>query len=253
MFVQCNASSCTHDHSSASITSIVRLKFVLKYANTYDSTWDNVDVIKWSLIEILSACICGNLLPLRPLFDRVIPPVRSLFSWYTRTTSRKSSDRLFVGTFSKFSWLDPSRRSRKKPKLISTLNFTRVDLAPGWEWKNSNASEMPSPTTPSPAHMDEKGHSFEIHERDRDIEAQNIPRHVIRKTSTTEVRTMQSSGTYSKSDGKPATQTSRTLLDSDGRSSRNDSERELVSSQRKHQEHRHSGPWSYALGLFDRS
>ncbi|KAF2028703.1 hypothetical protein EK21DRAFT_69056, partial [Setomelanomma holmii] len=68
--------------SFASITSIVRLKYVLKYANTYDSTWDNVDVIKWSLIEILSACICGNLLPLRPLVDKVILPVRSLFSRY---------------------------------------------------------------------------------------------------------------------------------------------------------------------------
>ncbi|KAH7081906.1 hypothetical protein BKA63DRAFT_222742 [Paraphoma chrysanthemicola] len=238
--------------SFASITSIVRLKFVLKYANTYDSTWDNVDVIKWSLIEIVAACICGNLLPLRPLIDKLIPPVRSLFSRYTRSSSRKSSDKRSGATFAKFSWINRSGRSNKKPKLISTLNFTHVDLAHGWEWKNSNASEMLSPTTPSPAHMGEKGHSFEIVEQDRDVEAQYVPRGMIRKTSTTELTSTQSSKMYSKNDEKSATQTSRTFSDSEGRSSRNDSERGLVVPQRRHQEHRHSGPWSYALNLFDR-
>ncbi|KAF1977568.1 hypothetical protein BU23DRAFT_578050 [Bimuria novae-zelandiae CBS 107.79] len=63
---------------------VIRLKFVLKYANTYDATWDNVDVLKWSLIELLSACICGNLMPLRPLIGRPVPGIRSAFSWYSR-------------------------------------------------------------------------------------------------------------------------------------------------------------------------
>jgi hypothetical protein len=30
--------------------------------------------------------------------------------------------------------------------------------------------------------VDEKGHGFEIRENERDIEAQNLPRHVTRKT-----------------------------------------------------------------------
>ncbi|KAF1355748.1 hypothetical protein EJ07DRAFT_32511, partial [Lizonia empirigonia] len=68
--------------SFASVTRVIRLKFVVKYSNSYDSTWDNVDVIKWSLIEILAACICGNLLSLRPLIEQVMPPFRSVYSWY---------------------------------------------------------------------------------------------------------------------------------------------------------------------------
>ncbi|KAF2627422.1 integral membrane protein, partial [Macroventuria anomochaeta] len=84
--------------SFASITSIVRLKFVVKYSNSFDSTWDNADVIKWSLIEILSACICGNLLPLRPLIEQIMPPFRSIYSWYSDSrSSRKSSEKTSLG------------------------------------------------------------------------------------------------------------------------------------------------------------
>ncbi|KAF2819619.1 hypothetical protein CC86DRAFT_412921 [Ophiobolus disseminans] len=220
--------------SFASITSIVRLRYLLKFANSYDSTWDNVDVIKWSLIEILSACICGNLLPLRPLIDKIVPPVRSLFSRYTRSFSRKSSDKQ-SGTFSKFSWLDRSGKSNEKPKLISTLNFTQVSLAPDWDWKKSNSSELISPTTPCPAYVGEKAKSLEIHAQARDIEAQDVPRGMIRKTSTTVLNSTQTT----------------TTSDSFGRPSRNDSEAGLMPGNRQ-REHRHSGPWSYALNIFDR-
>lgn len=207
----------------------MRLKYLLKFANTYDSTWDNVDVIKWSLIEILSACICGNLLPLRPLVDKIIPPVRSLFSWYTRSFSRRSSDK-HSGTFSKFSWLDRFGKSNKKPQLISTLDFTKVDLKSGWDWKDSDASELISPTTPCPAHVGEKSKGVEVHEHD--VEAQ-VPRGMIRKTSTTVLNS------------------TRTMSDSEGRASRNDSERGLMPPKRE-TEKRHSGPWSYALDIFNR-
>ncbi|KAH7411952.1 hypothetical protein DE146DRAFT_674366 [Phaeosphaeria sp. MPI-PUGE-AT-0046c] len=76
--------------SFASVTSIVRLKYVLKYSNSFDSTWDNADVLKWSLIEILAACFCGNLLALRPLIEQIIPPFRSIYGWSSgRRSSRK--------------------------------------------------------------------------------------------------------------------------------------------------------------------
>jgi len=66
------------------VTSIIRLKYFLQFASSLDLTWDNVDIHRWSVIEVLTACICGNLMALRPLFDRFIPAIRSVVSSYSR-------------------------------------------------------------------------------------------------------------------------------------------------------------------------
>ncbi|KAK1919229.1 hypothetical protein P3342_008953 [Pyrenophora teres f. teres] len=79
--------------SFACLTSIIRLKFILEFSNSYDSTWDNVDVVKWSVIEALAACICGNLMALRPLVDRIMPTIRSVVSpypWRLRQSCKKT-------------------------------------------------------------------------------------------------------------------------------------------------------------------
>ncbi|KAL7776393.1 hypothetical protein CFE70_006809 [Pyrenophora teres f. teres 0-1] len=79
--------------SFACLTSIIRLKFILEFSNSYDSTWDNVDVVKWSVIEALAACICGNLMALRPLVDRIMPTIRSVVSpypWRLRQSCEKT-------------------------------------------------------------------------------------------------------------------------------------------------------------------
>jgi hypothetical protein len=208
---------------SASITSIVRLKFLLKYANTYDSTWDNVDVIKWSLIEILAACICGNTLPLRPLLKKMVPPVRSFFSWYTRSISRKSSEKN-SSTSSKFNWRD---KTPKKPNLISTFDFTKFSVASHLVGK-SEVSEI-SPRTPCPAHMDEKRERVGVH-----VQPHHVDMGVYRDIPTQGLDSMQT-----------------TTTDSEGRLSRSDSEGGLMPGSRAC-EFRRSGPWSYALGIFDR-
>ena len=57
---------------------------MLQFANTYDSTWDNVDILKWSVIEVFLACICGNLMALRPLVSKAIPTIRSAISPHSR-------------------------------------------------------------------------------------------------------------------------------------------------------------------------
>ncbi|RAR08087.1 integral membrane protein [Stemphylium lycopersici] len=151
--------------SFACITSIVRLKFVLKYANTYDSTWDNVDVIKWSLIEILSACICGNLIPLRPLFDKVLPSLRSLFnssSKESRKTSEKSSDGVANPNWHR------ANNPVRKPNITSTLRLTRMSLNPQWVRDEEEAVETispldkPLPPVPEMAH---KAHEHYVEER----------------------------------------------------------------------------------------
>ncbi|KAF2131803.1 hypothetical protein P153DRAFT_312509, partial [Dothidotthia symphoricarpi CBS 119687] len=121
--------------SFASVSSIIRLVFVFQNPNSNDSTWDDVDIIKWSLIEVFSACACGNLLPLRPLVDKVMHSARFMFSWYS-DWSRKSS-----GTASadlNNSQLQPRHNQpSKKSNLISTLNFTHTDPELGHNWTGS--------------------------------------------------------------------------------------------------------------------
>ncbi|KAF4630000.1 hypothetical protein G7Y89_g8141 [Cudoniella acicularis] len=58
--------------SFASITSMIRLKFIIHFGNSIDSTWDNVDVVIWSNIETYTALICACLICMRPLLMRVI-------------------------------------------------------------------------------------------------------------------------------------------------------------------------------------
>ncbi|KAF6823977.1 integral membrane protein [Colletotrichum plurivorum] len=55
--------------SFACITSMVRLKFLIKIATTFDVTWDNVDIIVWSLVEVFCAILCASLPALRPLLQ----------------------------------------------------------------------------------------------------------------------------------------------------------------------------------------
>ncbi|KAG9231354.1 hypothetical protein BJ875DRAFT_122812 [Amylocarpus encephaloides] len=59
--------------SLACVTSMVRLKYIVNYGNSVDSTWDNVDVVIWSNIETYAALICACLVCMRPLWIRVLP------------------------------------------------------------------------------------------------------------------------------------------------------------------------------------
>ncbi|KAJ8118050.1 hypothetical protein OPT61_g890 [Boeremia exigua] len=227
--------------SFASITSIVRLRYVVKYSNSFDSTWDNVDVIKWSLIEILSACICGNLLPLRPLLEKMMPSFHSIYSWYSdRKSSRKSSDKNMG--FHSFSRFGRSRVS-KKPKFISTLDFTRISLtptpAPGWDWEKSMYSEQTgvlSPRTPAPAHFEKPPTAME-----EELSGDQSYRKANR-VPTTMTGTQTSDLTFV---------SSQMTAVSMERPSQNGSETHLVPPARERL-NRISGPWSRAFALLDR-
>ncbi|WQF76254.1 hypothetical protein CDEST_01268 [Colletotrichum destructivum] len=56
--------------SFACIASMIRLKFLVSFSNTFDATWDNVEIVIWSTLEINMAMICGSLPALRPLFQK---------------------------------------------------------------------------------------------------------------------------------------------------------------------------------------
>ncbi|ETS77403.1 hypothetical protein PFICI_11277 [Pestalotiopsis fici W106-1] len=74
--------------SFAAVTSMIRLKYMVMFAYTFDATWDNVDVIIWSLIELFTAVFLGSLPPLRPWLIRLVPKV---YVTWTKTRTNKST------------------------------------------------------------------------------------------------------------------------------------------------------------------
>ncbi|KAL5351513.1 hypothetical protein ACLOAV_003372 [Pseudogymnoascus australis] len=59
--------------SFASITSIIRLKYIVSYGTTIDLTYANVDPVIWSILESFTAIICACLICLRPLIVKFVP------------------------------------------------------------------------------------------------------------------------------------------------------------------------------------
>ncbi|OBT72177.1 hypothetical protein VF21_10540 [Pseudogymnoascus sp. 05NY08] len=59
--------------SFASITSIIRLKYIVSYGTTIDLTYANVDPVIWSILESFTAVICSSLICLRPLIVKIVP------------------------------------------------------------------------------------------------------------------------------------------------------------------------------------
>ncbi|OLN96227.1 hypothetical protein CCHL11_04472 [Colletotrichum chlorophyti] len=72
--------------SFACIASIVRLRWIVRFAESYDTTWDNVDVVTWSVTELSCALMCGSLPALRPLFKK-IPEYVTTIRGGTRATA----------------------------------------------------------------------------------------------------------------------------------------------------------------------
>ncbi|KAF7520463.1 hypothetical protein G7054_g12746 [Neopestalotiopsis clavispora] len=66
--------------SFATVTSMIRLKFLVQFSTTLDSTFDNVDAIVWSTIELTCIIVCGSLPPLRPWFGKLIPSINTIKS-----------------------------------------------------------------------------------------------------------------------------------------------------------------------------
>nr|XP_036582747.1 CFEM domain containing integral membrane protein [Colletotrichum truncatum]KAF6791538.1 CFEM domain containing integral membrane protein [Colletotrichum truncatum] len=64
--------------SFATVASMIRLKYMVSFANTFDATWDNVDVVIWSCLEMNLVIICGSLPALHPLFRAIAKLFRSV-------------------------------------------------------------------------------------------------------------------------------------------------------------------------------
>ncbi|RFU32958.1 hypothetical protein B7463_g3387, partial [Scytalidium lignicola] len=77
--------------SFACVTSMVRLKYLTQFGRSYDLTWDNVDVLIWSSIELHTALICACLPSLRSLLVKVFPVVFKTTLSTSRDTNRRAS------------------------------------------------------------------------------------------------------------------------------------------------------------------
>jgi hypothetical protein len=70
---------------SITVVSIVRLKFLVHFANSADPTWSQLDTILWSDIEINVGVICVCMPSMRVILVRIFPKAFGS----TRNTSNK--------------------------------------------------------------------------------------------------------------------------------------------------------------------
>ncbi|KAK2611989.1 hypothetical protein QQS21_001954 [Conoideocrella luteorostrata] len=76
----------------ATIMSMLRLKSVLYFANSYNPTWDEWSIVFWSTIEVATGFICCCLPTLRLILVRMYPRVFETESSRTRTSCTASSN-----------------------------------------------------------------------------------------------------------------------------------------------------------------
>ncbi|KAK6213539.1 integral membrane protein [Colletotrichum tabaci] len=79
--------------SFACITSIVRLRWLMMFVESYDTTWDNVDIVTWSMAEISCALMCGSLPALRPLFKKIPGLLTTIRSTHHTAERKETVDR----------------------------------------------------------------------------------------------------------------------------------------------------------------
>ncbi|OHE91054.1 hypothetical protein CORC01_13642 [Colletotrichum orchidophilum] len=100
------------------VTSMVRLKYLINLSSISDVTWDNVDVINWSLVEVSCAILCGSLPALRPLF-------RSLASKKPKKTTDATH---FEGYQPRYRGDRFSKISNSEPSTELSLSAVDTDL-----------------------------------------------------------------------------------------------------------------------------
>ncbi|KAE9378911.1 hypothetical protein N431DRAFT_499610 [Stipitochalara longipes BDJ] len=102
--------------SIACITSIVRLHFIVRFANSSDPTWDDVDTAIWSTLEFSVAMVCACLPAIRALFSRWLPSVFGS----TNIASSNGRDKSDPGQPSES--VDISHRLRRLQKIGPSYN-----------------------------------------------------------------------------------------------------------------------------------
>ncbi|KAF9879492.1 integral membrane protein [Colletotrichum karsti] len=105
--------------SFACVTSMVRLKFLIRFSTTFDVTWDNIDIVIWSLVEVFCAILCASLPALRPLMkslskkfsrkDTEAAPLRPGTIYYRKNNFRMISETMLSTTDISLSPIDDTK------------------------------------------------------------------------------------------------------------------------------------------------
>lgn len=61
--------------SSVTVISILRLRSLVTFASSLNPTWDQVDIINWSNLELNIGIMCANLPTIRVILVRLFPKV----------------------------------------------------------------------------------------------------------------------------------------------------------------------------------
>lgn len=102
---------------------MVRLKYLVMFSSTLDTTWDNVDIVIWSIIEEFCAILCASLPALRPLLQKV-PQLFTTKRATTQTTSTALSRRSMLHLTK-----DKFQEIPETPPYAAELPNTPIDIA----------------------------------------------------------------------------------------------------------------------------
>ncbi|KAI6383318.1 hypothetical protein MCOR25_000238 [Pyricularia grisea] len=124
----------------ATVTSIVRINYLVKIGFTYDQPWDNVDPITWSVIEEFCAIICGSLPSCRAIVTAWIPRIWSSIDHSDVGNSLDvHRDNAFARSEKALGGAPPSARKKRFSLYRLTTEIDPLDLdfrQSGGRWKN---------------------------------------------------------------------------------------------------------------------
>ncbi|KDN68214.1 putative CFEM domain-containing protein [Colletotrichum sublineola] len=107
--------------SVACVASMVRLKVLVTFTNTYDATWDNVEINIWSTLEIDLAMICGSLPALLPLFSKMKEKMGSFTHRRHNESVAESENQIKLGDTVQFRASDQSDASPDSPSKLEEM------------------------------------------------------------------------------------------------------------------------------------
>jgi hypothetical protein len=147
------------------LSSMVRMKYVVQYSATYDTTWDSVDIAVWSTIEQLSAMMCASLPALRPFIVAIGSNYSSRQRGRTDVTGhlhkRSTSSRHILKQTTREADIDKVRSAGERGITVTTrIDVVRTPRTWYIDSRDEDTLEMhslqPLPLQPPPAYSKHK-------------------------------------------------------------------------------------------------
>ncbi|KAI1840419.1 hypothetical protein JX266_013386 [Neoarthrinium moseri] len=116
--------------SFAAVTSMVRLKFLVQFSKTFDTTYPVV----WSLIELTCIIVCGSLPPMRPWLGKLMPPLtitKSGVTWKGKSSANDATTNQADSKATEISNFSRPRRISRLGNVGSFPNHYKEPVSPG--------------------------------------------------------------------------------------------------------------------------